>query len=116
MSAASRSRADTVEQGLGDTVGLFEGGKVPVRASEFDCAFERGEIGVALGRTRPVVLDVDRGDGSAYASVERSGGNHVVHVAVDLARHPRIAAATGDPPQLGEVMIRQLAPVDEPAP
>jgi hypothetical protein len=28
MSAASRSRADTVEQGLGDAVGLFEGGKV----------------------------------------------------------------------------------------
>src|SRR5204863_3448328 len=66
-----------------------------------------------LGDSRPVVIAVDQRDGGGDATIECSGGDHAVHIAVDLARHARVAATTADSTQLGQVVIWQLAPVDQ---
>src|SRR5438094_6363776 len=62
------------------------------------------------------VIAVDQSDRGGDTTVERSGGNHAVHVAEDFARHARVAATTANPAQFREVVLRQLAAVEQPAP
>src|SRR4029450_12657915 len=47
---------------------------------------------------------------------KRSGGDHALHIAVDLARHPRVTRAAADPAQLSQVVLWELAPVVQATP
>src|SRR5438093_1512425 len=106
-----------VGKDLGDAGGLFQGGEVSgVAKRNRSGATEHGEVGLAVWQTRPVVIAVDQSDRGGDTTVERSGGNHAVHIAEDFARHARIAATTANPAQLGEIMIWELAAVEQPAP
>ena len=105
-----------VEKDLGDAGGLFQGGEVSgVAKRDRSGATEHGEVGFTVWQTRPVVIAVDQSDRGGDTTVERSGGNHAVHIAEDFARHARIAATTANPAQFGQVVIWQLAPVEQAA-
>src|SRR6266516_5572569 len=105
-----------VEKDLGDAGGLFQGGEVSgVAKRDRSGATEQGEVGFTVWQTRPVVIAVDQSDGGGDTTVERSGGNHAVHIAEDFARHARIAATTANPAQLREVVLRQFAAVEQAA-
>src|SRR5437762_14188347 len=85
-----KSGPAVVEKDLGDAGGLFQGGEVSgVAKRDRSGATERGEVGFTLWQARPVVIAVDQGNGGRDATVERSGGDHAVHVAEDFARHAR---------------------------
>src|SRR5438093_10265081 len=106
-----------VEKDLGDAGGLFQGGEVAgVAKLDRSGAREHGEVGFTVWQTRPVVIPVDQSDRGGDTTVERSGGNHAVHIAEDFARHARIAATAANPAQLGEILIWELADVEQPAP
>src|SRR5436309_5322981 len=77
-----------VEKDLGDAGGLFQGGEVSgVGKSDRLGATKDGEVRFTVWRPRPVVIAVDQGDGGGDTAVERSRGDHAVHVAEDFARH-----------------------------
>src|SRR5207247_10586928 len=113
----ARSGSVVVGQDLGDTGGLFEGGEVSaVGKRDRAGARKQREVGLAFGHARPVVIAVRKGDRDGDAAIERSGGDHAVDVAEDFAGYPRVAATTANPPQLGEVVIWELAAVEQTAP
>src|SRR5438876_6605498 len=94
-----------IEKDLGDAGGLFQGGEVSgVAKRDRSGATEHGQVGFTLWQTRPVVIAVDQSDGGGDATVERSGGDHAVHIAEDFARHARIPATTANTVQFGEIM------------
>src|SRR5207247_1258643 len=99
--AGSTARAPlVVEKDLGDAGGLFQGGEVSgVAKRDRSGATEHGEVGFTVWQTRPVVIAVDQSDRDRDTTVERSCGNHAVHIAQDFARHARIAATTANPAQ-----------------
>src|SRR6266496_1826970 len=59
------------------------------------------------------MIAVDQSDWGGDATVERPGSNHAIHSAEDFARHARITATTANPTQFGEIMIWQLAAVEQ---
>src|SRR6266511_3566940 len=112
-----KSGPAVVEKDLGDAGGLFQGGEVSgVAKRDRSGATKRGEVGFTLWQARPVVIAVDQSDRGGDASVERSGGDHAVDIAEDFARHARIPAATANAAQFGEVVLRQLASIEQTAP
>src|SRR5205809_5832563 len=105
-----------VEKDLGDPGGLFQGGEVSgVAKRDRSGATEHGQVGFTLWQTRPVVIAVDQSDRGGDTTVERSGGNHAVHIAEDFAHHARIAAATANPAQFRQVVLWQLAAIEQTA-
>src|SRR2546428_10991684 len=108
-SVRPKSGPVVVEKDLGDAVGLFQGGEVSrVAKRDRSGARKHGEVGFTVWQTRPVVIAVDQSDRGGDTTVERSGGNHAVHIAEDFARHARIPATTANPAQFGEVVIWQF--------
>src|SRR6266540_554496 len=109
--------AVVVEKDLGDAGGLFQGGEVSgVAKRDRSGATRHGDVGFTLWLARPVVIAVDQSDRGGDATVERSGGDHAVDIAEDFPRHARIPAATANPAQFREVVLRQLAAVEQTAP
>src|SRR4029453_19373960 len=76
-------------------------------------AMKLGEVGFTFRRMRPVVVSVDERHGGADTSVESSRVNHPVHGGIDLTRHARVAAATTNAAQFGEVVTGKLASLDQ---
>jgi hypothetical protein len=97
--------------------GLFQGGEVSgVAKRDRSGATKHGEVGFTVWQARPVVIAVDQGNGGGDAAVERSGGDHAVDIAKDFARHARVTVTAPNPAQFREVVLRQLAAVEQPAP
>src|SRR6266508_2275217 len=105
-----------VKKDLSDTGGLLQGGEVSgLRKRDRSSATEQGQVCLTVWQARPVMIAVDKSDRRGDTMIERSGGNHAVHIAEDFARHARITATTANPTKFGEIMTWQLAPVEQPA-
>jgi hypothetical protein len=94
MSAASRSRADTVEQGLGDAVGLFEGGKVARKG-------ERVRLRVSNGVSYPRNEQFSSKQATLYAYLQGfcekpSGRTRTVDPLLTMRSKPQPVAASGN--------------------
>src|SRR5438093_12980040 len=62
------------------------------------------------------MIAVDQGNGGGDAAVECSRGNHAVNIAEHFARHARVTVTAANPAQFGEVVLGQLAAVEQTAP
>src|SRR6266487_2461241 len=88
-----KSGPAVVEKDLGDAGGLFQGGEVSgVAKRDRSGGTKHGQVGFTVWHARPVVIAVDQGNGGGDATVERSGGDHAVHIPEDFARHARVTA------------------------
>src|SRR5439155_23322425 len=102
-----KSGPAVVEKDLGDAGGLFQGSEVSgLSKRDRSSATKHGPVGLTVWQARPVVIAVDQSDRGGDATVERSGGDHAVDIAEDFARHARIPAATANPAQFREVVLR----------